>query len=204
MSDTLGNTPSHINISAWLEVIKVGISVPCSLYRLAWRDPLCLCVTHPSGRAIVGLLWKSLSAAGHRGDQKPEKVCSLCWEKCVSLLFYFLEWSGAGRAGRFCAWEVSVWHCHGWWELWQSGAGAVCDCWKNGFILVDRSYKYRDPVKLVSNEQQQGFCLSTKTHWDAEKVFTHDRSKHVNCSCVFPKNQAVSRFWGFFLRLFFL
>lgn len=58
MSDALCYTPRHVNISTWLEVIKVGISVPCSLYGQIslQRSMLCLCVTHPCGRAIVGLL----------------------------------------------------------------------------------------------------------------------------------------------------
>lgn len=80
MSDSLGNTTRHTSVSAWTEVLKVGTSVLCSLYEqvILERSMLCLCVTHPSGRARVGLLWKSFSAAGHRGDQMPEKVCSFC------------------------------------------------------------------------------------------------------------------------------
>lgn len=104
----MSDTPRLINISIWLERIKVGISVPCSLHRHYPGEIHSLCVTHPSGGAVMGLLWKSLSAAGHRGDQKPEKLWSLCWDKCLSLPFYFLEWTGAGRAGRVSPWEVSL------------------------------------------------------------------------------------------------
>lgn len=46
--------------------------------------------------------------------------------------------------------------------------------------------------------------LSTKTHWDAENVSTHGRSKHVNCSCVSTKNQAFVCILSFFLHLLFL
>ena len=84
MSGTLGNTTRDVNtspsISTWLEVIKVSVGVLRSLYIqiILERSVCCLYVNHRSGRARVGLLWKSPSAAGHRGDQKPEKMCSLC------------------------------------------------------------------------------------------------------------------------------
>lgn len=85
MSGALENITRDINTSPGissdqLEVIKVHISVLCSLYIqiILERSVCCLYVNHLSGRARVGLLWKSPSAAGHRGDQKPEKICSLC------------------------------------------------------------------------------------------------------------------------------
>jgi len=84
MSGTFGNTSRGINTSpsilTWLEAIKVGVSVLCSLYVqiILGRSVCCLYRNHPSGRARLRQLWKSPSAAGHRGDQKPEKMCSLC------------------------------------------------------------------------------------------------------------------------------
>lgn len=57
MSGTLGNTTRDINtspnISTWLEVIKVGVSVLCSLYIqiILVRSLYGLYVNHPSGRA---------------------------------------------------------------------------------------------------------------------------------------------------------
>lgn len=126
---------------------------------------------------------RSSSAAGHRGDQKPEKICSSCWHKCLALDFYFLECTGTGRAGSIGSlrgkrlyvvlpqliWAAKV---YGWCNMWLLEEGKFYYC--TLVLKIQRSCK-----TLWTMNSSKDHCPCTEPHLHAENVFTLDKSKQV-------------------------